>query len=155
MPSSTIEPRTHTADERALVPTDQPAASGRRRSRYWFPAGFFAIISPETCGALPVNEDEFVTVLANQQALNAIADHIETLSQQLAIPVIVKGGILQAERQTLSLLITCDPAIRHNISAHREFSHRLCQTYHCTQAGVDTAQDILWLYHITPQEAQA
>lgn len=118
------------------------------KQRAWFPAGLFAILEPQSFGALPVNEDEFTAVLANQQGLDAIADHIEALSRELEIPLTIMGGIIHPERQTLGLLIQCDPVIRQNIPAHREFTRRLCQTYHCENAGVAVKDDVVWLWKI-------
>lgn len=108
--------------------------------RAWFPLGFF---DPST-----INEGDLIAVLDAYPALDAIADHIEALSRELGIPLTIWGGIIHPERQTLGMLIKCDPIIRQNIPAHREFTRRLCQTFHCESAGMDVKEDAVWLSKI-------
>lgn len=109
-------------------------------NRPWFPISFF---DPSA-----INEDDLHTVLDGRPALDAIADHIEALSRELGIGLTVWAGLVHPERQTLGLLIQCDPVIRQNIPAHREFTRRLCQAYHCENAGVDVKDDAVWLWKI-------
>ncbi len=109
-------------------------------NRPWFPISFF---DPSA-----INEDDLHTGLDGRPALDAIADHIEALSRELGIGLTVWAGLVHSERQTLGLLIKCDPVIRQNIPAHREFTRRLCQTYQCENAGVDVKDDLLWLWKI-------
>ena len=111
-----------------------------RANRFWFPISFF---DPST-----INEDDLHAVLDGRPALDAIADHIEALSRELDIPLTIWAGLVHPERQTLGMLIQCDPVIRQNIPAHREFTRRLCQTYHCENAGVDVKDDAVWLWKI-------
>jgi len=108
--------------------------------RLWFPVSFF---DPAT-----VNEDDCSAVLNAFPALDAIADHIEALSRELDIPLTIWAGLVHPERQTLGMLIQCDPVIRENIPAHREFTRRLCATFHCESAGMDVKDDVVWLWQI-------
>lgn len=111
-----------------------------RTNRPWFPVCFFV--------SSAINEAEFHAVLDGRPALDAIADHIEALSRDLGIPLTIWGGLVHHERQTLGMLVKCDPVIRQNIPAHREFTRRLCATFHCENAGVDVKDDLLWLWQI-------
>ena len=95
-----------------------------------------------------LNEHDCRAVLDALPALDVIADHIEGVSRELEIPLTIWAGIIHPERRTVGMLMKCDPAIRQNIPAHREFTRRLCQTYHCETAGVDVADDAVWLCNI-------
>jgi hypothetical protein len=143
MPRSTIEPRTTTADESyKLAATSRRTKQRSPRGRYWFPLGFF---DPRN-----LNPAEFATVTDQQPLLNRIADHIETLSRELAIPVTISGGMLSHGKRTLGFVVSYDAAIRQNIPAHREFTRRLKETFHCKTAGMDAENDIVWLWGIDP-----
>lgn len=151
MPSSTIEPRTLTVDEQPLgswlqAPPLAPSTAPQRK-RSWFPLSFL----------VPNDhvEHDLETTLALFPTLNAIADHVEALSHELQIPVSIWGGLLQPERRTLILLVHCNPAIRDDITAHREFSRRLRQTFRCELAGLDVDNDGIWLYAMSSQTEEA
>ena len=143
MPGKHRESRNCTTDEtcRLAARTSQPKRA--RRGRYWFPHSFFDPIH--------FNATEAEAVEANQPALNTLADQVEALTKELGIPVAIRGGMVSLGQRTIGFVIDCDPAIRTNIPAHREFIRRLKAAYPCRIAGMDRDNDVIWLKEITLQ----
>lgn len=111
-----------------------------RSQRYWFPQSLF--------DPLHIDRVEVRSVAANHAFFNGIADHIEAITAELELSVVIRGGIVSLAKRSIGFVIDIDPADRKFIETHRQLTRRLIDAYPCKIAGVDKEQDILWLWRI-------
>lgn len=83
------------------------------------------------------------------KVLNAAADFVEELCEELKIPLIVRGGSCGTKPVNyVKMSIGNSVEVRRKINELEELSRRLRKVFHCRIAGLDASEDVIWLWDI-------
>jgi len=81
--------------------------------------------------------------------LNKAADYVEQLCEELRIPLIVHGGSCGTKPVNyVKMHVRNCMQARRDLDAAGKLSRKLRKAFNCRIAGLDTREDVIWLWDI-------